>query len=223
MAAWTNSPMTLGNASSAYYARYYEILSAYSAECSLGLLRKHWHSHKKSTNRGAMAYDYNKLYGETPNALGEPTTIFVKFFKELEPKNLRVLDVGCGQGRDALFIARLGHRVVGVDMSTNGIRDLLAVANTENLTIEGAVADITTYQPDGLFDVILIDRTLHMLPEGPRHSTLHNFLGHVAKDGWVLIADETTNIRGFQKVISDHELNWKQEHATRGHLFIRRV
>jgi cyclopropane fatty-acyl-phospholipid synthase-like methyltransferase len=54
------------------------------------------------------------------------------------------LDVGCGQGRDALFIAIKGHRVVGMDISANGIRDLKDVASRENLPIEGIVADILT-------------------------------------------------------------------------------
>ena len=58
-----------------------------------------------------MAYDYDKLYRSTPRALGEPTELFVDFFKHQAEESLRVLDVGCGQGRDALFIARMGHCV----------------------------------------------------------------------------------------------------------------
>ena len=137
-----------------------------------------------------MAYDYDKLYGETPNALGNPTPVFVEFFDRFDQKQARVLDVGCGQGRDALFIARQGHSVTGVDISPNGIRDLTEAAANENLAVKGIVADLTAFTPEGLFDVILFDRTLHMLPEAPRLAVLGRLLDHADAGGWVLIADE---------------------------------
>ena len=169
-----------------------------------------------------MAYDYDKLYGETRDALGEPTAIFVKFFDQLEQHDVRVLDVGCGQGRDAVFIARKGHRVVGVDISQNGIRDLRAVAARENLPVEGVVADIVAYEPDGLFDIVLLDRTLHMLARQDRLSVLGRLLDHVDKQGWVLIADESSNIGDFKSVVSEHPANWQTDLSQRGNLFLRR-
>ena len=53
-----------------------------------------------------MVYDYDKLYGATSQALGAATQVLVEFFKRNTSEALRVLDVGCGQGRDAFFIAR---------------------------------------------------------------------------------------------------------------------
>jgi len=170
-----------------------------------------------------MAYDYDKLYGETANALGAPTAQFVTFFEHYKKTGARVLDIGCGQGRDALFIARLGHRVVGVDYAPNGIKDLLATAKTEGLRIEGIVADVTHYQPDGAFEIIIIDRTLHMLPEAPRLKVLLRLLDHVVENGWVLIADEASNLAAFEDVIAGHCLNWKIERPKRGFLFIKRI
>lgn len=167
-----------------------------------------------------MAYDYDKLYGKTPNALGDPETVFVEFFDQRKGP-LRVLDVGCGQGRDALFIARLGHHVVGVDLSPNGIRDLVAAAHQENLSIEGIATDITNFTPDGDYDVVLIDRTLHMLPEKERLDVLARLLQAVRCAGWVLISDERSNIQGFKDVIASDSRSWMTELDARGHLFVR--
>jgi len=83
-----------------------------------------------------VACDHDKLFGDTRDALGAPTPVLVDFPDGLDRETLRVLDVGCGQGRDAIFIARKGHRVVGVDITANGIRDLKAVAAREELRIE---------------------------------------------------------------------------------------
>lgn len=169
-----------------------------------------------------MSFDYDKLYGETRDALGQPTHAFVAFFDGYNQCNARVLDVGCGQGRDALFIARKGHHVVAFDISSNGIRDLKEVAARENLPIECAVADVTTYQPKGLFDVILIDRTLHMLVPREQCAVLERLLDHVCVGGVILIADEVSNIKNFKAVIAAHDANWNAVLSRRGYLFLRR-
>ncbi|UWQ13803.1 class I SAM-dependent methyltransferase [Aliiroseovarius sp. M344] len=169
-----------------------------------------------------MAYDYDKLYRETHDALGKPTAVFVEFFDRYENKRARILDVGCGQGRDALFIARHGHSVVGVDISPSGIRDLNASAKQENLDVQGVVADIEAYVPEGDFDVILIDRTLHMLPKPSRLAVLTKLLDHVKDSGWVLIADEVSNIKAFVDIFAAHKFEWTAEFGKLGYLFISR-
>tara|TARA_R110002124_G_C8838475_1_gene505320 strand:- start:34 stop:546 length:513 start_codon:yes stop_codon:yes gene_type:complete len=170
-----------------------------------------------------MAYNYDKLYGETSDALGAPTQIFTDFFAKLTGAPRRILDIGCGQGRDALFIARLGHSVVGVDLSANGIRDLNAAAQRENLPIQGIAADITTFTPDHPCDILLIDRTLHMLPKTTRLQVLENLIQYVDDTGWVLIADETSNIAGFKSVFADNEHPWRTDYAQNGNLFLQRI
>ncbi|WP_422376777.1 class I SAM-dependent methyltransferase [Roseibium sp.] len=172
--------------------------------------------------RCGMAYDYELLYRETPHALGEPTQAFVDFFNRLDASGLSVLDVGCGQGRDALFIARLGHSVTGVDLSSSGIEQLGADAVRENLPIRGVVADLEHYAPEEDFDIVLIDRTLHMLDEPVRLDLLKRLLPAVKAGGWLLIADEKSNIAGFQNVLDDHSANWVPVLAKRGYLFVKR-
>ncbi len=170
-----------------------------------------------------MAYDYEQLYQSTPNALGGPTQVFVDFFAARSDGSLRVLDIGCGQGRDALFIARAGHSVLAIDLSPSGIRDLNNVAKAENLDASGIVADITEYEPEGKFDVVLIDRTLHMLDETDRQTALRTLLDHIDHGGWCLIADERTNIAGFKRVVASRREEWEIVKEQKGYLFLRRA
>ncbi len=169
-----------------------------------------------------MAYNYDALYESTSDALGPPTKVIVDFFAHFDEQNARVLDIGCGQGRDALFIARAGHHVVGVDLSPNGIRDMTRAAAKEALPVEGIVADLQTFTPDGMFDVLLIDRTLHMLGKEARHTVLARLIDTVTGNGWVLIADERSNIADFKAVFAAHESDWQIELEKGGTLFIRR-
>lgn len=169
-----------------------------------------------------MAYGYDKLYAAEPNALGTPTKAFVEFFAGRSGETLRVLDIGCGQGRDALFIARAGHDVVGVDLSPAGIRDMMAVAKQEDLPIEGIIADVSTFVPPRTFDILLIDRTLHMLDEATRLAALARLIPCVVPGGWALIADERSNMAGFKSVFEDHDVDWNIETDKKGLLFLRR-
>lgn len=77
--------------------------------------------------------DYEKQYKESANVCGPPFDDFVEFFEKYKKSRANILDLGCGQGRDALFIARMGHRVAGVDISKTGIRQMLDEAKKEIL------------------------------------------------------------------------------------------
>ena len=87
---------------------------------------------------------YDKLY-QQGNLFGRPYPQFVAFMRDWEPKG-SVLDVGCGQGRDALFLAELGYSVTGIDASQLGISQMLATAKTRNLNLNGIVADFYEYE-----------------------------------------------------------------------------
>jgi SAM-dependent methyltransferase len=169
-----------------------------------------------------MSYDYDAFYADQKDALGAPTQQFVKFFDLLPPTPLRVLDVGCGQGRDALFIARAGHQVVAVDLSPAGVADVQSVADAEGLAIVGVVADVVAYTPDGMFDVILIDRTLHMLKGADQTKVLTRLLGHASPRASLLIADETSNLPRFRTVLADDKAEWTTTLDGKGYLFAQR-
>ena len=71
------------------------------------------------------------------------------FFENYDVECATVHDSGCGQGRDALFIARKGHSVLGVDTAQTGIEQMLEEAESEKLAVDGVNADITNYEaPD---------------------------------------------------------------------------
>ncbi len=59
--------------------------------------------------------NYEKEYQNSRNVCGEPFPEIVEFFENYDDECATVLDSGCAQGRDALFIARKGHSVLGVD------------------------------------------------------------------------------------------------------------
>jgi 2-polyprenyl-3-methyl-5-hydroxy-6-metoxy-1,4-benzoquinol methylase len=102
---------------------------------------------------------YDEYY-RLENLFGQPYPEFVAFMKEWEPKGT-VLDVGCGQGRDALFLAKLGYTVTGIDVSKLGIEQMLANAAAQKLNLSGIVGDFHTYTFQQTYDVVVLNSILH--------------------------------------------------------------
>jgi len=48
--------------------------------------------------------NYEKEYQNSRNVCGEPFPEIVEFFENYDDECATVIDLGCGQGRDALFI-----------------------------------------------------------------------------------------------------------------------
>lgn len=69
--------------------------------------------------------EYDAHYMKGPGQCGEPFPKVVAFFEAYAKRNAAVLDLGCGQGRDALVAARRGHRVLGVDLSKVGVAQMV--------------------------------------------------------------------------------------------------
>ncbi|HST06442.1 MAG TPA: methyltransferase domain-containing protein [Chloroflexia bacterium] len=78
----------------------------------------------------------------------------------------KALDLGCGDGRNTLFLAHKGLHVTAVDIVPEAITNLNRYATRANLQaqIEGVVADIEGYEIDGPFEDIVSVFTLHFLP-----------------------------------------------------------
>lgn len=102
---------------------------------------------------------YDERYQEERH-FGEPCPGLIKFFAG-NPERGKVLDLGCGQGRDALALARLGYEATGVDISQVGIRQMMRDARELNVHVECIVADIYGYPIDASFDFVLLDSMLH--------------------------------------------------------------
>ncbi|MGH3066240.1 MAG: class I SAM-dependent methyltransferase [Gaiellaceae bacterium] len=84
-----------------------------------------------------------------------PNRFVVAELAGLEPG--RALDLACGEGRNALWLARLGWEVTGVDFSEVAIERASELADHEQLAIEYVCADLLEYQsePDA-FDLVLV-------------------------------------------------------------------
>jgi 2-polyprenyl-3-methyl-5-hydroxy-6-metoxy-1,4-benzoquinol methylase len=106
-----------------------------------------------------MTVTYDKYY-QTENLFGEPYTELIEFFTDY-PKKGKVLDLGCGQGRDAVALARLGYSVTGIDNSNVGIEQMNQIGQDERIDVVGQVGDIYTFDRFSEYDIVLMDSMFH--------------------------------------------------------------
>jgi SAM-dependent methyltransferase len=78
-----------------------------------------------------------------------------------------VLDLGCGQGPDALFFAKKGLAVTAIDISTTAITDLLRHAQELKLQIEAREQDMRDL-PVQEFNIVFSRMALQMIPPAER-------------------------------------------------------
>lgn len=72
----------------------------------------------------------------------------------------KVLDVGCGEGQNAVYLARQGHQVDAFDLSEHGIAKLKHICELSNVQLNAFVADLNTYQFDQCYDMVICFGTL---------------------------------------------------------------
>ena len=106
-----------------------------------------------------MKVEYDNYY-QAENLFGKPYPELIDFYSNLKEKG-RLLDLGCGQGRDAIPLARLGYVVTGIDNSKVGIDQLNNISAKENLSLIGIVEDIYSYSNFDQFEFILLDSMFH--------------------------------------------------------------
>lgn len=102
---------------------------------------------------------YNQYY-TTENLFGEAYKELVSFFENYSHKG-HVLDLGCGQGRDAIALAKIGYTVTGVDNSNLGVEQMLSIAEKDKLPVSGKVDDVYSFTITTKYDIVLLDSMFH--------------------------------------------------------------
>jgi SAM-dependent methyltransferase len=77
----------------------------------------------------------------------EPNCFVEQALGSREPAG-RALDLACGEGRNAIWLARRGWSVTGVDYSEVAIERARKLAAAEGVEVEWICADVTSYEAD---------------------------------------------------------------------------
>ena len=130
---------------------------------------------------------------------GRPNAVLVAEVAGRAPG--RALDLGCGEGGDAIWLAEQGWEVTAVDFSEAGLARAAAHASERGVAdrVTWRQADLRTWQPDGAHWDLVTSHFLHLLGEGMLEAT-RRMADAVAPGGTLLVVghhpdDEHTGLR----------------------------
>ena len=106
-------------------------------------------------------YDCDGYYWGT-----EPADFLDELISLCPPsKDKKVLDIGCGEGKDAVYMAQKGYDVTAFDLTENGIKKTIRFAEEKGVKVNAYVDDINTFETDEQFDIIYSSGTIQYLFE----------------------------------------------------------
>src|SRR4030095_7136241 len=111
---------------------------------------------------------WGREYARTPDRFiwgTGPSSLAREVSARLAP-GARVLDLGCGEGRDSVFLAEQGHAVVGLELSVAGLRKAARLAAHRRGRVRGVCAALPALPLRGPFDVVFSCGSIHYVSRG---------------------------------------------------------
>jgi len=137
--------------------------------------------------------DWNRRYAGAESLWSaKPNRFLVAEVAGLEPG--RALDLACGEGQNAVWLAGLGWEVTAVDYAEVAIAKAIERAAREGVAVDFHADDLLRYRPEArAFDLVLI-LYLHMPSDG-RRLVLERAAAAVAPGGTlVLVGHDLLNL-----------------------------
>ncbi|MGC2360001.1 MAG: class I SAM-dependent methyltransferase [Thermoplasmata archaeon] len=119
-------------------------------------------------------------WGSKPTQLARDV---VRVVRSLPRPPRTLVDLGSGEGRDAIYFARRGYRVLGVDISSVGVRKAEHRASRLGVNARFLVGDMRTYRLGHRADVVFCSGALNNLPRRIRTTRFEHFKANTAPGG----------------------------------------
>jgi tellurite methyltransferase len=109
-------------------------------------------------------------YERTPHSyvLGTEPSHFAHVVRDFVSPGARVLEVGCGEGRDSVFFAEHGCDVTSLDVSAAGLAKAERLARAHGVRVRWVRGDAAADIPRGPYDLVYSCGAIHYVPRSRR-------------------------------------------------------
>lgn len=149
--------------------------------------------------------DYNEAYSQVPGYFGdEPDELLQRYWERLDPEK-PVLDLGAGQGRHALFLARKGFAVDAVDPSQVAVETIQGIASEQSLSIRTVHGGFACVPSDGDYGGVLLFGLLQLLRRDEIEDLVSRIPAWLAAGGLVWITAFATDDPALTRIAAEWE------------------
>lgn len=115
-------------------------------------------------SRDSIPFWEEAYQNENITAFSEKPNATLMEFEHLLNKQFKILEAGCGEGQNAIYLARNGYcNVDAFDISEHGIAKLQKRCRMDSIRPNAFTADLTTYQFEQEYDMVMSFGTLHFV------------------------------------------------------------
>ena len=122
---------------------------------------------------------WDKIYDEGNPAWGKAPANILEKFTTYFPIQGKILDIGCGEGRNSIPLSKKGYEVHGIDISSTAID----IANKKQSDCVFKCIDVFEMNTDTKYDVIIDFGLYHFVPYEFRKQYADNIYKMLSKDG----------------------------------------
>ena len=112
----------------------------------------------------------------------------------LLPAGAAVLDLGSGEGQNAIYLAEQGFATWAVDISVAGIEKLNRVASARGVAVRTEVSDMRTYRFPQEFDLIVCRGCLHLVMRSEWQQVIERMRRHTRAGGYNILSVFTETV-----------------------------
>ena len=135
--------------------------------------------------------DWDKIYKTEKNPFGSEPSLFIKNYLSDFPKDKPILDLGSGDGRNAIFLAQKGFDVTCVDISKEALGKLTEKAKELRVQskIKTIITDIAQFKFETSYGLIICYTILHFLLDADARRIIQDMQRFTLPNGLNIVTD----------------------------------
>jgi tellurite methyltransferase len=148
---------------------------------------------------------WEREYARTPRRYiwGTEASPLARATAHLLPRRARVLELGCGEGRDSVFFAGQGLEVTGLDVSPHGLQKAKQLAGARRVQVRWVCEGLPRLSVAGPFELVYSCGAVHYVARGARARLFRRLRGLTPPGGYhahVVFTDRQIHVEKGERI-----------------------